>query len=325
MLYRNGENLKSELIRYLSNKRKITIFSPYIKSKTLKKLLNSPNLNCEQIIVRWAPKDIALGSSDLEIYEICKEYSISLYINNRIHLKLYTDNFSDAFLGSANISERAICETAGNYEICNYVEKINRDDRLYLQKIINESILVTDEIYDLINSQISEITPDLEEAVFTLPNDIKSDDFLISKLPMIESPDLLWELYSEEIKAESQEQENCLSHDLALYRIETDITNKDDFFESLAKNFLKSPFIIAFLEAVDAAIPVTYKGRTKEGLQFGMVKKWFFENTTTAPIPRAWELTDNVKILYTWIEVLSNGAYTVSIPGAHSQVIQKSP
>ncbi len=73
MLYRNGENLKSELIRYLSDKKKITIFSPYIKAKTLKKLLDSPNLNCEQIIVRWGPKDIALGSSDLEVYEICKK------------------------------------------------------------------------------------------------------------------------------------------------------------------------------------------------------------------------------------------------------------
>ncbi len=253
-----------------------------------------------------------------------KKYNISLYINNRIHLKLYTDNFNDAFLGSANISERAICETAGNYEVCAYVEKINRNDRLYLQKIIHESILVTDEIYDHIKSQIPEITPVLEEAVFTLPSDIKSDDFLISKLPMIDSPELLWKLHSEEIKAESQEQENCLSHDLALYGIETDITNKDDFFDSLANNFLKSPFIIAFLEAVDAAAPVTYKGRTKEGLQFGSVKRWFAENTTTAPTPRAFELTKNVQILYTWIEGLSNGAYTVSIPGAHSQVIKSA-
>ena len=324
MLYRNRENLKNELIRYLSNKKKITIFSPYIKAKTLKKLLDSPNLNCEQIIVRWEPKDIALGSSDLEVYEICKKYDISLYINNQIHLKLYTDNFSDAFLGSANISERAICETAGNYEVCTHVEKINRNDRLYLQKIIDESILVTDEIYDLIKSQIPEITPDLEEAVFTFPNDIKSDDFLISKLPMIDSPELLWELYSGEIKAKSQEQENCLSHDLALYRIETDITNKEDFFESLTTNFLQSPFITAFLKAVDAATPVTYRGRTKEGLQFGSVKRWFAENTTTAPTPRAFELTKNVQILYVWIEVLSDGAYTVSIPGAHSQVIKNN-
>ncbi len=323
MLYRNRENLKSELIRYLSDKKKITIFSPYIKAKTLEKLLDSPNLNCEQIIVRWEPKDIALGSSDLEVYEICKKYNISLYINNRIHLKLYTDNFIDAFLGSANISERAICETAGNYEVCTHVEKINRDDRFYLQKIINESILVTDEIYDHFKSQIPEITPDLEEVVFTLPSDIKSDDFLISKLPMIDSPELLWELYSEGVEAESQEQENCLSHDLALYGIEKNITNKDDFVDILAKNFLKSPFITAFLRAVDAAIPVTHKGRTKEGLQFGSVKKWFATNTTTAPTPRAYDLTDNVQVLYTWIEDLSNGAYKVSIPGAYSQVIRK--
>ena len=41
MLYRNGENLKEELIKFLSYKNKVTIFSPYIKANKLTELLNT--------------------------------------------------------------------------------------------------------------------------------------------------------------------------------------------------------------------------------------------------------------------------------------------
>ena len=326
MLYRNGENLKEGLIEYLSNKRNITIFCPYIKATTLKTLLDSPYMNCDQIIVRWAPNDLAMGSSDLEIYDICKERNITLYINNRIHLKLYTNNFDDALLGSANISERAISENENNfnYEICTYVKSISRNDRIYLYRIINESILVTDEIYKAIEGQIPDITPDLENKSFKLEEfSNNSTDFLITKLPMIDNPELFWELYSGEIEIESQEQENCYCHDLSLYKINPLERDKKDFFDNLTNNFFELPFIISFLEEVDNSSRTTKHGEKRNGLQFGAVRKWFSNNTTSVPSPRPFELTHNVKILYAWIESLSNGRYIVNIPGAHSQVIKK--
>jgi len=326
MLYRNGENLKDGLIQFLTNKNNVTIFTPYIKSTTLKKLLNSPGLTCRQIIVRWDPKDIALGSSDLDVYNICKENDIALYINNRIHLKLHTNNFNDAFLGSANISERAISDNINNcnYEVCSYLESIDRNDRLYLYKIINESILVTDEIYASIKSQIPDIEPDIEKKLFKLSKkDCHKSDFLITKLPMIDSPILFWELVSGKKKIESIEQENCLCHDLALYDVNPNENNKDDFFKNLSNNFLNLPFIVAFLKEVNKPPRTNKNGDIREGLQFGSVKKWFSENTSTAPAPRPFELTNNIQIFYSWIEYLSYGKYTITIPGKHSQVITR--
>lgn len=325
MLYRNGENLKGELISFLSNKKNITIFSPYIKVSTLKKLLDSPGLNCEQIIVRWVPKDLAMGSSDLEVYNLCKKYDIALFMNNRIHLKLFTNNFKDALLGSANISERAISDKTKtfNYEICAYIASIDRKDRLYLNKIINESILITDEIYEIIKAQIPDIAPDINNKTFELPGTHnEKSDFLISKLPMIESPELLWKLYSREIEVDSLEQENCFCHDVILYGVKAD--NERYFYESLANSFFELPFIKSFLAEVDNAQRTTRNGEVRAGLQFGSVKNWFSNNTTSVPSPRPFELTSNVQILYTWIESLSNGKYTVSIPGSYSQVIKKT-
>lgn len=325
MLYRNGENLKEELISYLTNKKHVTIFSPYIKSATLIELLDSPGLNCDQIIVRWEPKDIAMGSSDLEVYKICKEKRISLYINNRIHLKLFTNNFNDALLGSANISERAISYGANNfnYETCVHVESIDRDDRLYLQKIINESILITDEIYATIVDQIPAVSPDIKTKSFKFAENITdSSNFLITKLPMIDSPKLLWELYSGKSATESQEQENCFCHDVILYGITAN--NENEFFENLAYKFFALPFIQSFLAEIDKSQRITMNGEVRKGLQFGAVREWFSENTTSVPSPRPFELTKNIQILYTWIEHLSYGKYSTSIPGAHSQVIKRN-
>ncbi len=326
MLFRNGENLKDGLINYLTNKNSITIFSPYIKYSTLKKLLDTPNLTCEQIIVRWEPKDLAMGSSDIDVYHICKENNISLYMNHRIHLKLFTNNFSDAFLGSANISERAISYNNNNfnYEVCAQIEEINRNDKLYLYKIINESILITDEIYENIKNQIPDIKPEIEKESFKIPKLTKNySDFLISKLPMIDNPILFWEIFSGKTEIESLEQENCFCHDLALYNLELTEYCEKDFFSLLSINFLNLPFIIAFLKEVDNAQRITKHREIREGLQFGSVRKWFSENTTTVPSPRPFELTKNTQILYTWIKYLSNGKYSVSIPGRHSQVIQR--
>lgn len=328
MLFRNGENLKNELISYLSNKNKITIFSPYIKAPALLELLDSPNLNCEQIIVRWELKDLALGSSDLEIYHICKERNITLYMNNRIHLKLYTNNFTDAFLGSANISARAISDEGGsfNYEVSTYVESIAREDRLYLNKIIQESTLVTDEIYAFIEQQIPEVSPDIEDTFLDLPKAITThSDFLITKLPMIDTPSLLWELYSGVSQPQTLEEENCLCHDIALYNLSNEELTKEDFLIVLAESFFKLPFLISFLTEIDSTSSYTNRrGEVREGLSFGAVRRWFSDNTTTAPAPRPFELTSNVQILYTWIEILSVGKYSVSIPGRHSQVIKRN-
>ena len=41
------------------------------------------------------------------------------------------------------------------------------------------------------------------------------------------------------------------------------------------------------------------------------------------PLPRRWELTENVQTLYDWFEKLGDGKYVVDIPGAHSQRIRK--
>ena len=140
---------------------------------------------------------------------------------------------------------------------------------------------------------------------------------------MTDSPDLFWRLYSGEIEPISQEQENCFCHDLSLYKIDVPVTDKSEFLNILSNNFMNLPFIVSFLTEVDKSSRTTKSGEVRNGMQFGSVRKWFSDNTTSVPSPRPFELTKNVQILYSWIEHLSEGKYTISIPGAHSHVIRR--
>jgi hypothetical protein len=92
MLFKNGINLATKLAEYIHNSQLLFIFSPYIKIETLKNLIDN-NENVKAVFVRWEPKDLIFGSSDLEIYSYLKSKGIVLYRNARLHLKAYLDEY----------------------------------------------------------------------------------------------------------------------------------------------------------------------------------------------------------------------------------------
>ena len=73
----------------------IFIFAPYIKTEVLSELLNG--LQSRVVIVTtWKPTDIQLGSSELSLYPYCRERGIALYVNNNMHLKVYSVGLDSA-------------------------------------------------------------------------------------------------------------------------------------------------------------------------------------------------------------------------------------
>ena len=107
MLFLNGIDLYSRIYHYISSSRRIHIFSAYIKLQTLQSLIDERE-NIDAVFVRWEPRDLIYGSSDLEIYPYLKSKGIALYRNPRLHLKAYIDDYKSCFLTSANISSRAL-------------------------------------------------------------------------------------------------------------------------------------------------------------------------------------------------------------------------
>jgi hypothetical protein len=314
MIFKNGIDLSLNLVDFINKSERIYIFTAYIKLETLKTLIESTN-NVKAVFVRWEPKDIITGASDLEIYPYLKSKGISLFRNPRIHLKAYLDDFKRCFLTSANISSRALNlppYSNYNYEIGTIVENLGIEDRLYFNIIESDSILITDNIYSQLKEQLPEKKiefPDEEDFHFKI--EAPDKDFLISSLPMTYSFETLYKTY--EVKEYTNETElNCVLHDLAIFKIPLGLSSTE-FRQKVTESFFSHKFVKGFLENLE---------KTGE-IYFGTAKEWIHKNCADAPIPRKWEITENIQILYRWIVELGNGKYEVDRPNYSERLFIK--
>lgn len=310
MIFKNGLDLDKALCAYIDNSQSLYIFSAYIKLETLKSLIANHS-NVKAVFVRWEPKDFISGSSDIEVYPYLKEKRITLYRNSRLHLKAYLDDYNKCFLTTANISSRALNIPEFkkyNYEIATIIENLNINDKLYFHIIESDSMLITDSIYHQLVKQLPEKEKEFpNEKDFEFKFESGDKDFLISALPMTSNIDFFYKIYCDSSSASEQEI-NCLIHDLALYKIPFGL-DKISLLNALSNAFFEHKFIIAFLENLKA---------TNE-IYFGRAKAWIHENCADVPLPRRWEITENIQILYRWFVELGNGKYEIDVPGTHSE------
>src|SRR5690606_30332308 len=293
MLLRNGDNLFNDLNCYLASSKRVTIYCPYIKLNTIKHIIDNIHCKIEKIIVRWHSIDLVSSASDLDLYIYLKEKGIPLFRNPRLHLKAFVDNNKRAFIGSANISQRALNypETTNyNYELGVIVNDLTIADRLYFNMIETESTLITDEIYNQLESQLAKAQLAFpKEPNINFEVTCGDKDFLISSLPMSYDIETLIKVYEEQ-NSEDETELNCALHDLALYNIPLGL-ERAKLVELLKTSFFKRPFIRAFLENLDS----------QGEIYFGRAKEWVQKNCKDVPIPRKWQITTNIQILFRWI------------------------
>ena len=84
------------------------IFSPFITTSYAEELLNHQGE--VHIITSWRKDHLIAGVSDLELYNLVKQQSNwHLYINDRLHAKVYCRNFSTMLMGRTSPDEA--CKT----------------------------------------------------------------------------------------------------------------------------------------------------------------------------------------------------------------------
>jgi len=307
------EKIRNYLLQ-ADESQQIFLYVPYIKTNVLSKLVKDLE-NKITIITTWHMNDLLspLGSSELELYPFCKENDIALYINNKIHLKVYSVALESVIVATGNISNRGL--EGGHEECAVLVNELSNTDRLFFEKIRNEATYVDDDIYqkhlERYEELVNEVPKQIEyEDLIIVP---KKDHFLKSALPMTRNIDDLikgYENINSELKpSDNDETTDCIYHDLTTYDIEPGLS-QEEFLKKLKIQFFIHPFIKKIDEFIN---PEAY---------FGRVKEWVQKNCTTVPLPRRWELTENVQILYDWFVKLGDGKYVVDAPN-HSQRIRK--
>ncbi len=302
------DEIKAYLLRAKEDDQ-ILLFVPYIKTKILEKLLDGIG-NKITIVTTWHINDLIGKSSELELYEFCKKREIFLYINNKIHLKVYSVNLDTAIVTSGNISNNGLMPDM-NFEAGILSGKFSNQDRLYLEKIKKDAEFVDEKVFQKYLEKYNECKEkahpqnDFKDLI-TTP---KKDDFLISALPMTRNIDDLIKGYvkinSNQKPSDNQEIADCVYHDIANYKIESDLS-KEEFIEKLKIEFFSHPFTKKIEEFIN---PEAY---------FGRVKEWIQNNCTNVPVPSRRELTGNVQVLYDWFVKLGDGKYAVDRPN-HSE------
>jgi hypothetical protein len=289
------------------------ILCPFINTKLLKDLLQKrQNVT---IVTSWRKDHLLSGVSNLDLYELVKKNPTwNLMINDRLHAKIFTRGFSDMICGSANITYRALEDQAnGNFEFLTY-QKVETIDEGAIKYILDHSMEMTDEIYEVYKEWFDENQESFEmpddDSVFFPP---QVDSFLISQLPASLSPSRIWALSREGVFPEDVWGESdALLHDLQLYGIDCErYGTRHEFYSDLNKKFLAHPFISAFLEVLEGG-----------ERYFGAVKAWVHHTCTDDPVPYRKEITGYVQSLFAWLVELNPTIYAVDRPN-HSQRIRK--
>jgi len=301
-----SENLKKLLKEYFINNKRKLIICPFISNSTISEILES-NKNDDVIIVTsWREDHLKSGVSNIELYNLAKKRNWSLFINNSLHLKLYSNDLEDAWIGSANITNKALSdEKRSNIEGLIKISNLTLLDKVLIEGIRTKSIFIDEEKYQIYKEWMDGIEIDKEDD-YGSP-DLKvievDEGFLITELPTIISPSRLYDLITEEEDPDEEWRESyAMIHDLALYEI-SNYENKIDLLEQLKLNFFQHPFIVSFSKQIN-----------KDGMRFGAAKEWLQNNCTSIPTPYRRELTEVTQCLFRWFEELNPDKYEIITP-----------
>ncbi len=242
--YNNLGDIVAE--EFKKSQKEILIFSPYITTNALKKILDPVSSGVHvSIITTWKVQDIAYGASELASYEFAKKRGFQFFLNQQIHLKTYLSDHKKVITGSANLTNNGMGFSSNpNKETLVETDCCPGDYLHYLLSILRDSKLVDDEIFAYFKEKSQEIKIDkisdsVQENIDKDAFKEKKDSFLVSELPMSSSVEVIYEIIKEQKICSMIRTKYCAFHDLAKYNISyNELTSMDDFKKKNASKFL---------------------------------------------------------------------------------------
>lgn len=309
------DDLENKLSSFLheDHDRPLYILSPFINTDYFQELMG--NQREVHVITSWRKDHLLTGVSNINLYNIVKRNPAwKLYINDRLHAKVYCRNFDQLLMGSANLTKKALMDTTkSNHEVLVELECSEESSRK-ICGILQNSILMDDEIFEKYESWYDE--QDKTKYSIDTGSVIEVDNinklFLVSQLPASTSPKRLWDLISGNVDPEEDWNESVAAqHDLDNLKISLeDYSGYSEFRKHLTQMMLNQAFFNAFLSEI-----------TAEGMRFGYAKQWIQENCIDNPVPYRKKLTRTIQNLFAWIVELFGETYEVIRPN-FSQVIR---
>jgi len=143
----------------------VLLVAPFIKRTALKRLLAPVADSCSvRIVTRWDLREIAVGATDLEIWELLHEHEHhSLELSPSLHAKYY--RFDETCIaGSANLTGKALdFREQSNLELLTHVSLAATEE---FEQELDDCVTVTESMYhryQRLLEQYKEAHPDLDQ------------------------------------------------------------------------------------------------------------------------------------------------------------------
>lgn len=243
-----------ELVKTANDR--VVIAAPYIKSPTLRRLLDAvPETVSECICVtRWLPEDIASGVCDLEILDdIAGARGGRLLVHPHLHAKYYS-NGRDSLVGSANLTARGLgWHTPSNVELLVALPVEFSGLAEWEHALLSSAVQATEELRDRIRRQADDLKQD--ETLRRLPeveDDAATEAEQTLWVPQCPTPDRLWQVYrgrgADTMVSSAFE---AAQHDLAGLSPPQGLTQ--DLFTAYVAGILKQMPLLAEIDKLAAA------------------------------------------------------------------------
>jgi len=278
----------------------LIIFSAFVKSQAFEWLV--PQIIDKhlkvKIMARWDINDLLSGVSDLSIYERCKELNWEFRVNTALHSKLYLIDSSIGYLGSNNLTGAGLgLNTNNNIEFSTEIRP-NMGDLQKIDKYLNSSTLMNDELYD----EIKQFVEDNK----TTKERIKWPDSIMDKLKT--NTDYLW--------VDNFPLSNPLQDNFS-----EEFHRDEKIFANIAlddKEALKDAFMSSH---VTQWIMKHLNEQEEKVLFFGSLSALIHNSLLNDPKPYRKEIKDLIANFFAWVQYLDLKELIVEQPN-HSQCLK---
>jgi hypothetical protein len=252
---RDGDRLLDHLA---SARQSVTLCAPFIKAGVLSSLLRHiPTETTVKVITRWLPLEVAVGVSDLEIFDIVAARSgASLWLLDRLHAKLYVAD-GRVLGGSANLTGAALGWSPNpNLELLTELSPSDDAVQCCLAQLEEARPATAEE-----RERVRKLADGTKTPKIALVDDVEPDAEPTLWLPSLGAPAKLYQAYYEPTRGRlPPDVLDAATADLVALDLPTGLSEAD-FHGAVAQRLIKMPAIQRLLgDAADGLADDTVEG-----------------------------------------------------------------
>lgn len=268
-----------------------SICSAYIKLSILKEIASYTKQKDIRFLARWDLNDLVGGASDIECYEFARDNGWQFFINNSLHAKIYYLPPAGILSGSANATNSGLGLAPKSNREASTVVDINDHNLRFIDNLFNESILLTDSIFqdlkdaynDIDKSNINVQWPNSILEIFS-PKILSNAKFMLSECLLSDGLEIF-----NSFKANTEESIN----DLSMLAVPINLFEKT----YISNKFIYSKIFLWVKEIIK---------ENNGSISFGGLTHALHNALLEDPKPYRSEVKQLVKNIYSWIRLVGH-------------------